>query len=404
MKNNIKFKNLLFKIIIILLVSLFLSLLINIYEYHHYVANFNKKINSIVNVLQDKYPNITEQEIIDILNSSSDEHSLILDKYGLNLIDKSIVIENDKLYHNYLCLNMVIILISFSLLLLLFINYLKKEAKDINDITKYIEELNKRNYTLKIDSNAEDELSILRNEIYKITVMLKETRDISIKDKNNLKQSLEDISHQLKTPITSILIMLDNLIDNPNMDRETQQDFIRDIKRNITNINFLVQSILKLSRFDANTIKFTKEKILVKDIINEANKNVSTLCDLKNIQINIKGNNKTYINGDFMWQVEAITNILKNCVEHSLYNKNIDVYYENNNAYVMITIKDYGPGIDSKDLPHIFERFYKGRNSNLDSIGIGLSLSKVIIEKNNGIINVTSNDTGTKFIIKYFNL
>ena len=141
--------------------------------------------------------------------------------------------------------------------------------------------------------------------------MLKEESETSKKDKENLKMSVEDISHQLKTPLTSITIMLDNIIDNPNMDQETRSEFIKDVKREITNINFLVQALLKLSKFDTNTIKFTNKEEKVVDILSTAIQNVSVLCDLKDIEIVVTGNIENTINCDIRWQVEAISNVLK---------------------------------------------------------------------------------------------
>ena len=404
MKNKVELKKYLFKVLFFSICLLALFLIINIYEYKVYTKNFNSKICSIVDTVQNKYPNINEKEIIEILNSEGINESHTLKKYGINLDDKSIVMENEKKYYEFLILNSLVLALGIIIITFLFLKFIKNRETDIKDITKYIEQLNKKNYSLKIDSNTEDELSILKNEIYKTTVMLKETADISKKDKLNLKISLEDISHQLKTPITSILVMLDNLIYEPDMDKKIREDFIIDIKRNITNINFLVQSILKLSKFDANTINFVLEERLIKDIIEEAVLNVSILCDLKNIKINVKGDSKITINCDFMWQVEAITNIVKNSVEHSNENSEIDISYEKNTAYVIVKIKDYGEGIDEKELSHIFERFYKGKNSSPDSIGIGLALAKTIIEKSNGIISVTSDKTGTEFVIKYLHM
>ena len=130
----------------------------------------------------------------------------------------------------------------------------------------------------------------MKNEVYKTTIMLKEQAENSLNDKVNLKNSLSDISHQLKTPLTSITIMLDNIIDNPNMDQETRSEFIKDVKREITNINFLVQALLKLSKFDTNTINFTKKEEKVVDILSTAIQNVSVLCDLKDIEIVVTGN------------------------------------------------------------------------------------------------------------------
>ena len=289
-------------------------------------------------------------------------------------------------------------------MLIVFILYERKQDKEIDKITKYLEAINDKNYTLKIDENSEEELSILKNELYKVTVMLRENASNTLKDKINLKRALEDISHQLKTPLTSILIILDNLIDNPEMEYQTRVEFLHDLKRETTRIQSLIQSILKLSKFDSNTIQFIKQDIYLKQIIDEAIKNTGSLADLKNIKINVEGNKKIKLNCDLLWQIEAITNILKNCIEHSKENTQIDIKYNNNSVYSYITITDYGEGISKEDLLHIFERFYRGKNSSNESIGIGLSLSKTIIESNNGIVSVESNSDKTTFIIKYFKL
>ena len=247
-------------------------------------------------------------------------------------------------------------------------------------------------------------MSILKNELYKVTVMLRENASNSLKDKVNLKIALEDISHQLKTPLTSILIILDNLIDNPEMDYQTRVEFLHDFKREAVRIQSLIQSILKLSKFDSNTVQFIKQDIYLKQIVDEAMKNTESLADLKNIKINVEGNKKIKLNCDLLWQTEAVTNILKNCIEHSSKNTKIDIKYNNNSVYSYITITDYGEGISKEDISHIFERFYRGKNSSNESIGIGLSLSKTIIESNNGIITVESNNNKTTFTIKYFKL
>ncbi len=232
--------------------------------------------------------------------------------------------------------------------------------------------------------------------------MLKEQSENSKKDKINLKNSLSDISHQLKTPLTSILIILDDLIDDPNMDSATREDFIRDIKREITNIHFLVQSLLKLAKFDANTTLFTKEKVSLKRIVEEATKKVATLCDLKNIEIKTIGEEREEIFCDLKWQVEALTNIIKNAIEHSTSGQEVTVSWQQNQVYSIIFVEDHVIGIDKKDLPHFFKRFYKGKNATSESVGIGLALAKTIIEKDNGTIKVESSPQKTVFQIKYF--
>lgn len=393
-------KNKYLVLIITFLILIITSIIINIHQYHVYTVNFNNKINSIITKIEKEYPNIKEEEIIEILNSTDKKD--ILPKYGIDIKEDSIVLENDKASKRIIIFNTIFVVLIICIIVSIFIIYDKRKNKTLKDITKYIEKINNRNYTLEMDSNSEDELSILKNEIYKTTIMLKEAADNSNLDKINLKKSLEDISHQLKTPLTSILIMLDNIIDDPDMDKNIRNDFIRDIKRNIININFLVQSILKLSKFDSNTITFNKKETNISYIVNESIKNVSALCDLKDIKVVIKEKDDSSIICDSKWQIEAITNILKNCIEHS--NKDVTINYSSNSIYSMIEIKDTGEGISKKDINHIFERFYKGENSSSDSIGIGLSLSKKIIEEDNGTISVESSSNGTKFVIKYFKI
>ncbi len=401
MANKVKLKKYLICTFIISISLLIIFLVINIYEYATYTKNFNNKLSAIILKLKEHYPNISESEILEILNSKNTDKA-ILKKYSIDINKDSIVLENNKSYYKFLGLNIVFLILSFSILVCIFIKYNKQKDKDISEITKYIEEINKKNYTLHIDEISEDELSILKNEIYKTTIMLKESADNSMKDKIELKNSLEDISHQLKTPLTSILIMLDNLIDEPDMDSNVREEFIRDIKREVMNINFLVQAILKLSKFDSNTVDFIKEKTWVKLIIDASLQNVATLCDLKNINVEVQGDQKASLLCDYRWQVEAITNIIKNCIDHSKQGSKLAINYGQNNVYSFINIEDFGDGISKKDLPHIFQRFYKGENALSDSIGIGLALSKTIIEKDNGNISVESNSNGTKFEIKYF--
>lgn len=404
MKNKIRLKKYIISIFIVSICLFVLFLALNIYEYKTYTNNFNNKIGAIINVIKDKYPEITDKEIAEIINSDEFETNDFFTKYGIDINNKSILIKNDKDYHIFLVINMSFLTITIIILLILYIRYNHKKENDIKDIIKCIEQINKKNYELQIDSISEDELSILKNEIYKTTIMLKESAENSNKDKLNLKKSLEDISHQLKTPLTSILVMLDNIIEDPDMDINVRNDFVRDIKRNVVNINFLVQALLKLSKFDANTVHLIKKEYNLGSIVDESIKNVSTLCDLRNINIELNIKNDSKIMCDSKWQIEAITNILKNSIDHSKDNQKVIINVEDNNVYSTVEIKDFGDGISKKDISHIFERFYKGENATSDSIGIGLALAKTIIEEDNGNISVESNKNGTKFTIKYFKL
>ncbi len=401
MKNKIELKKYLKLTLITSLILIILFIFINKYEYKKYTLNYNNKISSLITLIKEKYNNIEEKEIIEALNNETKTNDTLL-KYGIDITKDSVIKENETNFTKFLILNVSFLILSLTLLLILFLKHNSKMNKELKEITSYLHELNNQNYKLELSSMTEDELSILKNEIYKTTIMLKESSINSKKDKINLKKALEDISHQLKTPLTSILIILDDLYDDNDMFIDTRNEFIRDIKREIININFLINTLLKLSKFDSNTITFKKEITSLEDIINESTKNVLALCDLKNVKINIKHDKNIKLLCDKKWEIEAITNIIKNCIEHTEPGGQIDVSYINNNVYTTLTIKDNGEYINEKDIKHIFERFYNSSTQKAESTGIGLSLSKSIIEKDNGKIYVESTKEETKFTIKYF--
>lgn len=400
MNKKVYKKDILFSIIIILF-SIVLFFLCLSYQYKSYVKEYNIKISSIINKVTIEYPNISENDLISILNSKSDSLN-ILKKYGIDENNSSID-KNDILFRKYLLIDIIIIIILLSSISIYFIYKNIKNKKKIDNITNLISKINNRNYKLEIENYDEDELSLLKSEIYKFTIMLRSESDNSLNDKIKLKDSLSDISHQLKTPLTGITIMIDNILDNPQMDSETRNKFLVSIKREIINMNFLVQNLLKLSKFDTNVVKFTKSKVKLRDIVYSAYEKVNALSDLKNVEIKISGDDESTLVCDSMWQIEAIGNILKNSIEHSESGNFVEINYTKNKVYSRIVIRDNGCGISEKDLPHIFERFYKGENSSKDSVGIGLALAKSIIEKDNGSISVkSSKKLGTVFTIKYF--
>lgn len=376
------------------------------------ITNQNKKqqekvndvIVNIVGTIKQEYPDLEDEKIIKILND--EENNAIkgirtLQRYGINT-EEVYAIDGLKDEKKEILLTSSISIISLTIIVtILIINYKNKKSKKIENIINYIEEINKKNYNLKIEENTEDELSNLTNELYKITIMLKEQAELSKKDKNVLQMSLEDISHQIKTPLTSISIMLDNIKENPQMDLHTRQEFIYEISRQIEWINWLVISLLKLSKLDSNTVDFKHEEINAENLINNVIKNLAIPLDIKQQSVIVTGNNETFI-GDYNWELEALTNIVKNCIEHTPENKKIYINCEKNNFNTKIVIRDEGNGIDREDIKHIFERFYKGKNSSENSVGIGLALSKSIIEKDNGYILCTSEvGKGTTFEIKY---
>lgn len=401
--NKLKEKN---KILIFglcyIIIAIFVFLMLSQIQYEKYTNQMNIVIAEIVDKVVEKYPDIEEEEIIKILNGTEQsKKKYILEKYGYT--QNTVAIEEiSKERSSFIKIDIAIIIAGGIAVTIVLLSYNKKREEKISDINSYIGKVNSGNYELKIEENGEDELTKLRNELYKTTVLLRETAENSEKEKTNLSNSLTDISHQLKTPLTSIRIMIDNIQNNPDIDEKTRNEFIEDISKQIDWISSLVISLLKLAKFDAGSIVMRDEEINVKKLIQNIISNLAILIDIKDIKIEENISEQITLFADYNWQIEALTNIIKNCVEHSFDGGKIKIEAESNSVFTKIIITDEGEGIGKNDLNRIFERFYKSAKSSENSIGIGLALAKTIIEKERGYIKVESEvGKGTKFEIKY---
>ena len=379
--------------------SLCLIMLISYIDYYRYSKVINDFVGSIVTEVSKNYPDVNEEELIKIVNGSNKDNNEILKKYGftdndINYLSKM----NDSFYKN-IVINIIVFSVFGGLCIVVYVIDKKKRCKEIDNITNYLKRINDGIYDLEIIDNIEGDLSILKNEVYTTTVSLKNLYAKENEERIKIKDNLANISHQLKTPLTSIMIMIDTLLEE-HVSKEKQKEYLNDIRTQIENINFLIIAMLKLSRFDANVVVFEKRKIIVKDLLFDVLKNVDILRELKNINIHVSGKSDVAFVGDYKWEIEAITNILKNGIEYSKDNGDIYVNYKDNGMYVSIDIIDNGKGICNEDMKHIFDRFYK-KNNNSNNFGIGLSLAKDIVERDNGTIRVSSNN-GTKFSIRYY--
>ena len=379
--------------------SLCLIMLISYIDYYRYSKVINDFVGSVVTEVSKNYPNVNEEELIKIVNGSNKDNNEILKKYGFTDSDINYLSKmNDSFYKN-IVINVILFGVFGVLCIALYVIDKKKRHKEIDNITNYLKRINDGIYDLEIIDNIEGDLSILKNEVYTTTVSLKSLYAKENKERIKIKDNLANISHQLKTPLTSIMIMINTLLEE-HVSKEKQKEYLNDIRIQIENINFLIIAMLKLSRFDANVVVFEKRKIIVKDLLFDVLKNVDILRELKNINIHVSGKSDVVFDGDYKWECEAITNILKNGIEYSKDNGDIYVNYKDNGMYVSIDIIDNGKGICNEDMKHIFDRFYK-KNNNSNNFGIGLSLAKEIIERDNGTIRVSINN-GTKFSIRYY--
>lgn len=386
-------------IIVIILIYVFSFNMVYLYQENIYKEKYNMFVNNVIYVVKKNYPNVSNKELSDILNGKSDYN--YLNEYGIDVDDEFALISMHKENKKIFIINNVILgsfILVLSIILIINKNY---ENKKLEEIIHLIEEINKKNYNLNIKGTDETMISKLKNEMYKTVVMLKNDADNSLKDKIIIKTYLEDISHQLKTPLTVINISLDNLIDNPNMDEKNRNEFISKISKEVTNINNLIQNLLKLSKFDVNVINFVNKSVSIKEFINKIVDKISLIADLKNINIKVNILNDFNLNIDLNWQIEALSNIVKNAIEHSNENDIVYINCNDNKIYSKIEIINNGI-INDKDLNKIFDRFYTNKKGYSESVGIGLSLAKNIIEKNNGKIDVYSKDGKTIFTIKYY--
>lgn len=278
--------------------------------------------------------------------------------------------------------------------------YTRKRYKNIEDLNDYLSAVCAGNFELAVDDNTEGELSILKNNLYKVMILLRTASEDAKKDKVFLADSLADISHQLKTPLTSLIIMTE-VLENET-DPQKRADFIKIMEEQLKKMQWLITTLLKLSKLDADTADFNIKTLSSDDIIEKSLKPFAIQTDIRMIKVN-KNIEPFEFDGDENWSVEALENIIKNCIEHTANGGTLNITSKANSIYNEIQIGDNGCGIAPEDLPHIFERFYHGKNSSSESVGIGLALSKAVLSKENADIEVKSSEgKGTVFIIRFY--
>lgn len=385
---------------------------------HKYKNMENTYIRCIMENVINQYPDLDMEEIAIILNKSyselesstiSEEFDSILRKNGIT--DNTFYIKDMSDIRNVnIIVSTSIIGVMSVLFIICFCMYLRRRKKDIFELQDYMDKISRGNYELEINDNSEDELSSLKNSLYKIMVYMKEQADSARIKKVMLAQSVSDISHQLKTPLTSTQVLLDNLNDNPDMDYSTRKKFIYEALNQVNGMSWMIVSMLKLSRIDAGVVEFNNENISINKIIEEAVGNLEVIAEIKNVNIekNIDNRNEDelnksdiYIKGDYNWNREALQNIIKNAIEHSNDKGTVKINITDNDVYTAVYITNRGEKLSDKQQKQIFERYYSEAKYEDNSMGIGLPLAKAVIEKQGGYISVESDDEETVFIVKY---
>lgn len=378
----------------------------------------NTYIRCIIENVISQYPDFDMEEIAIILNKSYgelessttlEEFYSILRKNGIT--DNTFYIKDMSDIRNVnIIVSTLIIGVMSVLFIICFYIYLRRRKNAIVQLQDYMDKISRGNYELEINDNSEDELSSLKNSLYKIMVYMKEQADSARIKKVMLAQSVSDISHQLKTPLTSTQILLDNLNDNPDMEYATRKKFIYEALNQVNGMSWMIVTMLKLSRIDAGVVEFNNENISINKIIEEAVGNLEVIAEIKNVNIEkyIDNHNENklnksdiYINGDYNWNREALQNIIKNAIEHSNDKGTVKINITDNDVYTAVYITNRGDKLSDQRQKQIFERYYSEAKYEDNSMGIGLPLAKAVIEKQGGYISVKSDDEETVFIVKY---
>ena len=288
---------------------------------------------------------------------------------------------------------------------LCFLCYMYYQKRSLNQslekITKQIDDILYHHKQFYIYQYKEGSLYILENEIKKLVLKLSDQNQQLKQERNLLKESLEDISHQMKTSLTSLNLIIERLKDS-NISLKEKKELIKEEVKLLDKIEWLIQSLLKLAQIDSHSIEFVQENIKTEEFIHQLIEPFEILIDIKDISVDYQYQKDSVLYIDKHWTLEALSNIVKNCIEHLKEEGKLKIEVNQTPLYDEVIIQDNGEGIDPEDLLHLFERFYKGKNSSHQSVGIGLALSQKIIENQNGTISVENTYPGAKFTIHFY--
>ncbi|WP_189027449.1 sensor histidine kinase [Paenibacillus albidus] len=275
----------------------------------------------------------------------------------------------------------------------------QREAR-VAGLTSYLYSIN-QGMDRVLPRTGEDEYSFLEDELYKTVVELRQTRELALQGRQILADNLADIAHQIKTPLTSVSLMTELLADNIRNSEDGL--YVENIHNQLGRLERLVSSLLTLSRLDAGTLEVQRYPVDVYAMLTSAAEPLVEVMERRKQTLILQSTPAASYLGDFHWSTEAMLNLLKNCSEHTPAGGIVTLSYEQTALYTKIVVEDTGTGFAPEDIPHLFERFYRGKNARKDSVGIGLALAKSLIEKQNGRIRAEERaEGGARFVVKWY--
>lgn len=371
----------------------------DIYQKHVY-----EREGTLLKKVIEEHPE-NEEEMIQLYEKTDFRKvdTSVLEKYGyLTRDDLKYFQDLKQAHYNLLVSQIIFVTLLFIVLNIAYIWYQWNQDRKLKELDRYLLTVLAGNYNLDIRDYEDGILSSLKNDVYKMSVLLKEDKERALEQQKYLESVLSDISHQLRTPLTSMYVMNDLLSDGKVRGKQ-KKEILNKNRAQLERIEWLITTLLKMSQIDAGTVTFKEEKVVTKELIKKALEPINIPIELKKQTVLIVGDKKSTVILDQKWTVEAFVNLLKNAHEHTPVGGMIIIKITDNPLFTEFLIQDNGTGIAKEDLPHIFERFYKGKNSSSESIGIGLNMSKTIIQKENGTIMVDSTEgKGTTFTIRFY--
>lgn len=275
-----------------------------------------------------------------------------------------------------------------------------RRYRALQSFSAQLEALLLRGTPIPIRDYSEGELSILANQIQKLALRLTEAAEASQADKKYLADSLADISHQLRTPLTAMNLTT-AMLQKPRLSPEERTALIHELRTLLNRTEWLVETLLKLSKLDAGTVSLAKEAVPVEALIRRAAEPLAIPMELRGISLRVQCGEESFT-GDLVWTAEALGNILKNAMEHTPAGGSVTVTARETPLFTQLQVEDTGPGFAPGDIPHLFERFYKGAAASQESCGIGLSLARTVIAAQNGTVQAANTPEGARFVIKFY--
>ena len=295
----------------------------------------------------------------------------------------------------------VLALVIVGLIIYILIQKRQKEKK-IQELIDYLMKVQDYAELPGMNEITEGRMGILQSEIYKVVTILKEEYSSEHKQKKYMSDMMSDISHQFKTPLTAISLMTE-LLMNPEVTEEQRLEYASKIDSQVGKMTWLIKNLLTLSQLEAGVLEMKSDKISLPNMMSEIEESLEVMAETSEVELNVQTPEGLELRGDKHWLREALTNIIKNSIEHTASGGYVRVDSSDNNIFTCIKISDNGKGIAKEHLPHIFERFYKADNTSKNSVGIGLAMAKQIINQHAGTIEVESEvNKGTTFTIKLY--